>query len=352
MQYFLRCALFTCALGAAQAAIADNPQAVTALGKRLFSEKALSADGSISCASCHDPERAFSDGKTVAQGIGGQFGVRNTPSLIGLIDNSPMFWDGRQTQLQKLIVEPLLNMREHGLPDLAALERRLSALRYMPSTDTSEAAGKEFPNAQLATAAIAHFLRSLQPEKSTLLRIARYIGNDRVGDDRVGNDRHDTSESHGAALFSGRAGCAVCHRLQADAIDLTDSAFHDHGIAQSALAGRLPEILEQWHSEQALKPALGGPSTTETSALGRYRVSGGPADIGKFKTPSLYNVAITAPYMHDGSIKTLNEAVAHEIYYSAPDKGAGLDLEDRRALVMFLRSLTDERYEQRLPISE
>jgi len=337
-RYFRCCMLFAFTCGSALAAISDQQASMVALGARLFSEQSLSADNNTSCASCHIPDLAFSDGKAVARGTGGKFGSSNTPSLIGLIDQSPMFWDGRQSQLQQLILEPLLNAREHGLPDLAALDQRLTALRYLPRTASSEIAHGEFPNVQLATAAIAQFLHSLQLEKSTLLRITQ----------AVGNDSHDTSESRGAALFSGRAGCAACHRLEADATGLTDLAFHDHGIAQSALANRLPEILEGWHAERALNRALIGPSTTETSALGRYRVTGAPSDIGKFKTPSLFNVAVTAPYMHDGSIKTLHEAVAHEIYYSAPDKGAGLDLEDRRALVMFLRSLTDERFEKLL----
>lgn len=317
----------------------DREGDLALLGARLFSEPALSADGSISCSHCHDPERAFADGLALATGIHHAQGTRNAPTLIGLRAQAPLFWDGRQSELETLVLDPLLNPHEHGLPDLTALESRLDALDYMPERAQQPAAKQVVPHWNTATMAIAAFLRTLAPEPATLERIAQLLA------------KHDADsiERQGAALFTGRAGCAACHLLDSDTTTLTDNGFHDHGIAQPVLSGQLTSILAKAQSEQTLLPKPGAPENAEMAALGRFRITGIPSDIGKFKTPALFNVAVTAPYMHDGSITTLDAAVAHEIYYSAADRGAGLDFEDRRALVAFLRVLTDDRYRHLLP---
>ncbi len=247
----------------------------------------------------------------------------------------PLFWDGRQNRLDQLALEPLLNAREHGLRNTAELDERLGSLRYFREfergfTQRNVASSKS----ELAAVAIAAFVESLKPEPATVELAKRHLS----------SDAPTTTAQRGAGLFRGRAGCSACHLLGIDSAPLTDAQFHDHGIAQAILKERLSQIVAQWESRPAsasLQDALG---SAELAALGRYLVTGSPADIGKFKTPSLYNVAVTGPYMHDGSVTTLSDAIAHEIYYSAPDRGAGLDFEDRRALEAFLRSLTDERY--------
>lgn len=382
--------VFAVALQGVPEVEARSDESLAALGERLFNERALSADHTVSCATCHLAERAFADGRTIAVGIAGQLGTRNTPSLIGVIDNAPLFWDGRQSELQTLISDPLLNAREHGLGDLDELEDRLGALGYFPllvaevpeqrrmgaphralskqpslsqSSSASVASSDQHalqlmptvpsftplhadheklpdrarPRTALAINAIGEFLRSLTFDPSTIERLTRNSKD--AGPGASENDEH-----RGAALFRGRAGCSACHLLNDEDRRLTDSQFHDHGIARSVLAHELPEAIAQWQSERARNPEVNVTASPALAALGRYLVTGVPADIGKFRTPSLYNVAVTAPYMHDGSIKTLDEAVAHEIYYSAEDHGAGLDAEDRRALLAFLRSLTDPRY--------
>lgn len=305
------------------------PDALSALGERLFSETRLSADGTISCASCHDPVRGFSDGTAVAVGVGGRVGVRNTPGLIGVFDASPLFWDGRHDDLLELVLEPLLNPREHGLRDRAELESRLRSLRYLRAYVARNATNEDATYTDIALQAIAAFLRTLKPSASALQRLR----------ENLRDDAPASPESLGAQLFVGRAGCAACHRLAIDEATLTDFEFHDHGIAQRSLAHRLPDVMKRWWSERHEMPASSAPEDAESAALGRFRVTGLPADIGKFRTPPLWNVGLTAPYMHDGSIATLEDAIAHEIYYSAKDRGAGLSHEDRQALAAFLRSL-------------
>lgn len=268
----------------------------------------------------------------MAEGISAQRGTRNTPSLIGLTAAAPLFWDGRQSQLDTLVLEPLLNPREHGLRDVADLETRLHRLRYFRKFRRELKDISAVSSSALAAGAIAQFVQSLTPEASTLDRVRQSMS----------NGASVSAAQRGADLFGGRAGCSACHLLDKNAAPLTDALFHDHGIAQPILKDRLSRIIAQYQARSgSLGDALG---SAEFAALGRYLVTGAPDDIGKFKTPSLYNVAVTGPYMHDGSVSTLSDAIAHEIYYSAPDRGAGLGFEDRQALEAFLRSLTDERF--------
>jgi cytochrome c peroxidase len=260
-----------------------NPltQERVALGRRLFFERRLSRDGSLACATCHDPARAFSDGRTVARGIGGAQGTRNSPAILNRGYGSSFFWDSRTATLENQVLDPILNPRELGLADLKELEVRAG----IP--------------ANAIAAALASYVRTIRSGGS---RFDRYMAGE--------VNALSPTERAGLDLFRGKANCVACHVGP----NFTDEKLHNTGIA--------------WHD-------------------GKFADVG--AGHGDFKTPTLREVVRSAPYMHDGSMATLEDAVE---YYSGGGRlnpqldpqirRIELAAEEKRALVSFLRALTGE----------
>jgi len=258
----------------------NNPltPAKIALGRRLFFDKRLSRDGTLACASCHDPKLAFSDGHKVARGINGAEGIRNAPAIINRGYGASFFWDGRAKTLEKQALEPILNPKELGMTE-AEVERRT---------------GLKIGD---VTAALASYVRTIRSGDS---RFDRYA----AGKTNALSDQ----EKAGLELFRGKGGCTACHIGP----NFTEEKFHNTGVA--------------WRE-------------------GRLTDDG--AGEGKFKVPTLREVARTAPYMHDGSLKTLEDVV--DYYDRGGNRNPGLDsdlrplklsAEEKQALVAFLRSLT------------
>jgi cytochrome c peroxidase len=267
---------------------ASNPltRENVAVGRRLFFDKRLSRDGTLACASCHDPARAFSDGRAVARGIHGTEGTRNAPALINRGYGRSFFWDGRADSLERQALQPILNPIELGLTE-TEIEHRTG----MKSTDV--------------TAALASYVRTIRSGDS---RFDRYAAG------RV--DSLNALEKSGLQLFRGKGGCGACHIGP----NFTDENFHNTGVAWRD--GRLADE-------------------------GRFGVSGNPRDHGAFKTPTLREIARTAPYMHDGSLATLEDVV--EFYSEGGRPNPGLDsgirprhftVEEKRALAAFLQTLS------------
>lgn len=256
-----------------------------ALGRRLFFDKRLSRDGSISCASCHDPGRAFTDGRPLAVGIQGRIGTRNVPVLVNRVYGKSFFLDGRAASLEQQVLEPILNPREMDMTK-HELESRIGA------------------PAGAITGALASFVRTILSGDSPF---DRYVN---------GDSQALTPEAQiGLSVFRDKARCINCHAGP----NLTDERFHNTGIA--------------WAGGQ-----LGDP--------GRYAVSRAQEDRGAFKTPTLREIARTAPYMHDGSLATLEDVVDYYDKGGNPNPGLDLDLrplhltpDEKSALVAFLRSL-------------
>jgi len=305
------------------------------LGQMLFFDKRLSGDGTISCASCHLPEHAFSDGLPVAQGIHQTSGTRNTPSILNAAYNSFQFWDGRRNSLEDQALDPLLNPREHGLVNQEKLlEIIRSDDRYVQQFKEAFAVSREEISPSLIADALARF------EKNSL--IAGNSAFDRYyyrGD----NSALSASAIRGLKLFQGHAKCTSCHEIGKTSALFTDNDFHSLSVGLKRIEAKLPELttqlihLRNQHSEidQAIL------NDRDLAELGRFAITMKPADIGKFRTPSLRNVALTAPYMHDGSIATLEEAVDIEIYYRGSESGNPLILTpmEKNDLVEFLKSL-------------
>jgi cytochrome c peroxidase len=256
------------------------------LGRKLFFDKRLSRDGTLACSSCHDPQRTFSDGRVVARGIHGSEGARNVPALINRGYGRSFFWDGRAGSLEQQVLEPILNPIELGLTEWE-LERRTG----MKAVDVA--------------AALASYVRTIRSGDSRFDRFG-------AGKDNALTER----EKQGLALFRGKGGCNACHVGP----NFTDEQFHNTGVAWRY--GRLADE-------------------------GRFSISANPRDHGAFKTPTLREVARTAPYMHDGSLATLEDVV--EFYSEGGRRNPYLDpaigvapnftAEEKRALAAFLRSL-------------
>jgi cytochrome c peroxidase len=254
-----------------------TPQKI-ALGRRLFFDKRLSFDGTVACASCHDPKRAFSDGRKVARGIGGAEGTRSAPAIINRGYGRTFFWDGRAKSLEQQALEPILNPKELGMTE--ALVESRTGLKIAE-----------------VTAALASYVRTIRSGDS---RFDRYA----AGKSGALNEQ----EKMGLALFRGKARCSTCHAGP----NLTDENFHNTGIA--------------WRDGSLADQGAGE---------------------GKFKVPTLREVARTAPYMHDGSLATLEDVV--EYYDKGGNANPGLDeglrplhlsAEEKHALAAFLRSLS------------
>lgn len=287
---------------------ADNPPTVAAvrLGRLLFFDPRLSAGGELSCASCHRPEEGFtaSEART-AVGNRGQMLRRNSPTLLNVAYAAPFFHDGRQPVLDLQPLEVLVDPDEMAFPSLAAAENRLQSLaEYAALFEEAFAAP---PSVRRVGRALGSYLRTLLAANSPFDRW--YFAGETEAMSRAGK--------RGFFLFFGKAGCADCHRITQEAALFTDHEFHDTGVARAG------------------------------DDLGRYEVTGDLRHRWQFKTPSLRNVALTSPYMHDGSLATLGEVV--EFY----DQGGfrregiepgieplGLDEQEKADLVEFLESLT------------
>jgi len=293
----------------------DNPLLTerVALGERLFHERALSRDGSLACVSCHAAGAAFTDGRAVSIGVGGQRGKRNAMPLFNLAWKTSFFWDGRAATLRAQVLEPIQDHAEMG----ETLERAVEKIAAAPGyADGFRAAfGAPEVTAEKLGLALESFLLTLTAGDAKIDRVLR------------GAATLNAEEARGFELFltesdprTGQRGadCFHCHG---------GPLFSDHGFHNNGLAGSDP---------------------------GRFGVTGAEADRGKFATPSLRNVARTAPYMHDGRFATLEEVVAH---YSSgvqrsptldpnlakhPAGGLALTAEEQAALVAFLRTLSDE----------
>ncbi len=320
----------------------DNPLIVerVELGKKLFFDKRISINDQQSCADCHAPEKAFSDGRRTARGAEGAFGERNSMPLFNLAWKKEFFWDGRAKSLREQVLQPIQNPVEmhQSLTNLVVKlggHRREESATKKPENEpsfTAPAAIKE-DYASLFTAAYGSPEITAEKVSLALENYLLTLTSFNAKFDRMlrGDESFTAQEQRGFELFSTeydpRRG-----QFGAD-------CFHCHGG---------PLFQSQAFANNG--------SDTSLADLGREKVTGKASDRGKFATPSLRNVALTAPYMHDGRFQTLEDVLQH---YSTgirrsptldpnlakhPDGGVPLNDEDTRALVAFLNTLTDGQF--------
>jgi cytochrome c peroxidase len=323
----------------------DNPQTADkiALGQKLFFDGRLSADGTVACSSCHDPARAFTDGRRVSIGIKGRIGQRNAPTILNALYNRTQFWDGRAESLEQQAAFPIVNPSEMGQPNLDAAVARIAGVREYRKAFERVFRGP--PNGSSLLRAIASYERA---EISFDAPFDRFIAGEK--------NAIDASAKRGWALFNGRGRCTACHavtRGQPDITTFTDHSFHNIGVVMV----RANTVAMAREAEQVVAPGdMGAVDRTaiqsDLSLLGRFLVSRQDADIGAFKTPNLRNLLMTAPYFHDGSHPTLWDVVDHynkggdlnDPFLDADMRPLALKEADIDDLVAFLASLTSSDY--------
>ncbi|HLG82673.1 MAG TPA: cytochrome c peroxidase [Bradyrhizobium sp.] len=276
--------------------------AVLALGEKLFFEPRLSGDGTVACATCHDPARAFTDGRPTSIGIHGRAGQRNAPTILNALYNKTQFWDGRVDTLEQQAALPVTNPDEMGA---ARLEEASSGIAGDKDyQDRFMQAFGHAVNPQDMLSAMAAYERSL-------------VSFDAPFDHFVAGEANAISDSakHGWELFNTKARCNLCHALldnQRDVTLFTDNDFHDIGIGilkagVNMLASHAQGILRQ----QAPLDVDAAAISSERSVLGRFLVTRKTSDIAAFRTPGLRNALVTGPYFHDGSMQTLWDVLDH-----------------------------------------
>ena len=280
--------------------VADNPLTVEkiALGKQLYFDPRLSADNSVSCASCHDPQKGWSNGEATAAGVGGQRGGRSAPTVINAAYHRFQFWDGRAGSLEEQALGPIANPIEMNLPVDEAVKRLAAIEGY---AEQFQAVFGEPVNAENLGKALAAFERTILSGNAPYDRF-------RAGDTQALSPQAQA----GMKLFFGKANCSGCH----GGPNFTDNGFHNLGVG----------ILAEQPDE------------------GRLTISQLGGDRGAFKTPSLREIARTAPYMHDGSLATLEDVVDYYNQGATPNDHLDEEIfplnfsaEQKAALVAFLR---------------
>ena len=307
--------------------------ALVALGRTMFSDPRLSRDGTVACINCHDPARAFTDARPTSVGLGGAAGTRNAPSLINVEYSTRLLWDGRRATLEAQAGAPFVNSREHGFTDDSELVRSIIALDdYRAAVDAAIGRSRQLTPSDIERA-LAAFMRTLTVGDSPFDRYF-YAGDKSALSERA---------RRGLELFRGAAGCAQCHTIGDDSALFTDGDYHGVAIGTarvSDLSGTTRRAVSL-HPDRIDEAIALDP---DIAALGRFVITRDARDIGKYRTPSLRNVGMTAPYMHDGSVDTLARAVDMELYYRGTRQGRPpvLTVTQREDLVSFLESLTSD----------
>jgi len=323
---------------------AANPPSAAkiALGRKLFFDRRLSRNDTMSCAMCHVPEQGFSSNELATPvGVEGRSVRRNAPTLFNVAYVEALFHDGRDPALETQYVSPLTAFNEMANPSLGYVVGKISELEdYAP---LFEAAFGADPSPDRIGQALAAYQRTLLSGGSPFDRW-RYGGEAGALTPR---------EREGFALFTGKAGCVSCHGIGERAALFSDGAFHDTGYGwereqQRQGKGGMVEVEiapgVTTRIPQSVVRSVGAPPPAD---LGRYEVTRDPTDHWCFRTPSLRNVALTAPYMHDGKLRRLEDVVAFYNAGGVPHEGLdpairplGLDTREVVALVAFLKSLT------------
>lgn len=292
-----------------------------ALGKALFFAKQLSADGTVACASCHDPAHAYADGLATPLGVSGTRGARNTPTLLNTSRYTRWSWDGRNTSLKTQVLEPLFSRSEHGLTherDLLKIIRDTPVLASAYAAAFSPRAPYTLENVGEALAAYVLQLAAQPPAADGVQHVAT-----------------PTAE-RGKVLFRGKAGCGTCHKPDSG---FTDNHVHQGYAGAPFIDAEMQSAMHRTRLQTRSSKYQRSTGDAVNASLGAFTGTLDPADIGKFRTPSLLHVARTAPYMHDGSVASLRDAIKIEAKVRAPN--VALDESEIDALLDYLNTLTN-----------
>ncbi|MHB1531592.1 cytochrome-c peroxidase [Acidithiobacillus sp.] len=332
---------------------ADNPQtpAKIALGDKLFHDARFSSTGTISCASCHADAKAFTDHLPVAEGVHKLKGTRNTPTIINAAYFHLLFWDGREPSLEAQAKDPMVNPVEMGLKNH---EPVLKIVRTDPAYQTMfkqvfGVTGNQVTMQQVLMA-IGSFERTVVSGDSPF---DRYV---------YGGDKKAMSPAAvaGMSLFQNKGRCVDCHTMNTTYATFMDNRFHNLGIGANELGTKklqqlaMAFLANKEHRKNVDTSVL---TNKDMSELGRFAVTGQLNDLGAFKTPTLRNVAVTGPYMHNGSLKSLMDVVNFynnggvvkkgekaNVFQSGGIRPLELTEKEKKELVAFLEALTSPQY--------
>ena len=332
---------------------ADNPQTPekVKLGDKLFNDTRFSSNNTVSCATCHDPKKAFTDRLALSKGVNDLLGTRNAPTVINSAYFTSQFWDGREPSLEQQSLQPIVNPVEMALPDH---EPVLKIVRTDPEyqkmfQQVFNKTGEQVTMTEVKQA-IAAFERTVISGNSPFDRF------------QYGGDKNALSPAaqRGLKVYLNQGRCVSCHTIEQTHALFTNNRFHNIGVGFKRVQEDIPGLASAFLEAKAKgmdvdKAVL---SNKNSSELGRFAVDDEITSMGGFKTPTLRNVAKTQPYMHDGSLKTLAEVVdwynnggkLKETDPSTPYLDGGirpLNLTDqeKKDLVAFLESLTSPEFE-------
>ena len=327
---------------------ADNP--ITAekvqLGRKLFFDRRLSANNTVSCAMCHIAEQGFSQNELrLPVGIEGRSVRRNAPTIYNTAYVDRLFHDGREISLENQVWAPLLADNEMGNVSIGVVIERIQSL-----DDYAERFAEAFdrgPDMHTIGMAIASYERVLVSGNSPFDRW--YYGGE--------PDALSPSAKRGFEVFGGKGRCIVCHTVTREFALFSDGQFHNTGIGYLATMGPIDRQLDvplaPGRTERIESDLAHTTGTVQFRDLGRYEVTGRPDDRWKYRTPALRNVALTAPYMHDGSLPTLREVVLFYNRGGVPNEvldpligPLGLNDDEIDDLLEFLMSLTGSNVDE------
>jgi cytochrome c peroxidase len=311
-----------------------------ALGRKLYFDTRLSADGTVSCATCHDVTRGFTDQRATSEGIKAQLGRRNAPTTLNVTLLQSLFLDGRSPTLDHQARQPIVNPIEMGFADGAAAVKAIQGdAEYQAAFQ--KAYGRPVNYDDIGNA-IGAFERTLIFVGSPF---RRYLS---------GDEKAISAEAkQGWTLFNEKARCVSCHPMSPSNPLGTDNRFHNIGVSARhqdflGLAGKALKALGEDASEQKLDELA---LSTDMSELGRFMVTKNRSDLGAFRTSILLNIGITPPYMHDGTVETLWDVMDHynkggepNLFLDGGIEPLALTEEEINQLVAFLFSLTDVRF--------
>lgn len=326
----------------------NNPQtpAKITLGDRLYHDARFSADGKVSCATCHSQAKAFTDNLPVSKGFKGRTGTRNAPTVINSAYMTTLFWDGREPDLEGQSKQPPVNPVEGGLPSHKPL---LAVIRkdrdYVKAFKSVFGVNRDAINMDHVAMAIASFERTVVSGDSPFDHY--YYAGDKKA--------MTPSQIRGLAVFTGKGRCVSCHTIEQTQALFTDNRFHNIGVGFTRIRGKETQTAEQFLRDKRKGADVDITVLTKQnmSELGRFAVTENITEVGAFKTPTLRNIDRTWPYMHDGSLATLADVMDFynnggrvkdtdpvSSFLSGGIRPLGLSNDEKNDLVEFMKALT------------
>lgn len=320
------------------------------LGELLYNDKRFSSTGKVSCATCHDAKKGFTDNLRVSKGINDLKGTRNAPTVLNSAFFATQFWDGRSPDLEDQAQHPMTNPVEMGLANHDPV------LKIVKEDKKYTEAFKQAFNIEPNQIELKHVLMAIATFERTLID-----GNSKFDRWYYGGQKSlSDAEIRGFNTFVGNGRCVSCHAVENTTAIFTDNKFHNIGIGINKLSEKeiIPLAQEflraDFDKNQVDVKVLTDPKTSE---LGRFAVTKRIPDIGAFKTSTLRNINLTAPYMHDGSLKTLEEVVEHynrggassdkekvNSFISGGIRPLNLTTQEKKDLVAFMKALTSQKH--------